>query len=873
MKMQEVLFAVIFLCSLLIPASISKADSAAFYAYYTRLDYDIPMPERVFEQEREEKGFFTEDDTVITGKYPDIVVNLGENSQFVFSRETSYLPYWKTTEGKWPVKEIIHRQIDTKCLYSYVRLIESKPDKIIVHWRYMPDLDNVGFSGAAHEIFTITPEGRVTREIKKATGKTDIWSIATESLQLQPNGIKRLSFTPPALTDIQEAVETKSSPVKTGLVGAPIAWWKFDKGIELKGDITKENISKTDCIISGDKTLWEKGVSGTALAFDGYHSKVSLPAPKTPEIKNDLTLQAWVALDAYPWNTAAVVHQSTSGERERKGYSLAVDDQGHPMFMISLDGKWKVITSSQSLDLYKWYHIAGTYDKSSGTICLYIDGVQRGLLSVGKGNISPAKTDILIGLNNTPRKATHHVSEKIRRTPQGSQPVIYGIEGLIDEVQIYDVSLNADEIKRSYNSFKPDVSSRNNPDLQKRILPGEPGPSKNFVAYYTKLKYHDLWDNMFRTSDWPDIVVKFDKKPVSVIYWRGSNYGPGWVTENNNWMSDQSCEVGTEYGCSEHMSDKQCRHSHVRMIENTDARVVIHWRYASIDIMYNFPNEWCWADEYHTIYPDSYAVRYVTYHDGLAGWQDVQFFIPPGKKEEDVISAQAVTVANMKGQTYKMDWSDGIPRNPLKDSNIETVNLKSDYKVVVIFPEGGRIGAWGDRERATENTLFAGPWNHWPVSQIPNDGRFALDTGRVRHAALGGVGPKDKAIYGFTNKPIKTLLPLARSWNRPPKIENTKGCTSQGYQKSERAYHLSAQNQMLAFSIDASDESPIYNPCFVIKNWGSGKAEATLKINGRKIPNEDIRQGITRNTDGNPKLVIWVELQADAPTNFQIINK
>ncbi|MHC4467556.1 MAG: hypothetical protein ACYSYW_13545 [Planctomycetota bacterium] len=180
------------------------------------------------------------------------------------------------------------------------------------------------------------------------------------------------------------------------------------------------------------------------------------------------------------------------------------------------------------------------------------------------------------------------------------------------------------------------------------------------------MKYHELWDNLWRSSDWPDIVVKFDTKPVSVVYWRGSNYGPGWVTENNKWMSDQSCEVGTWCGCSEHMSDKENRHAHVRMIENTDARVVVHWRYASVGVMYNFPNAYAWADEYHTIYPDGFALRYVTYHDGMPGWQDVQFFIEPGQVESDVINAQALTVANLDGETYEMDWSEGIPRNRLR---------------------------------------------------------------------------------------------------------------------------------------------------------------------------------------------------------------
>jgi hypothetical protein len=318
------------------------------------------------------------------------------------------------------------------------------------------------------------------------------------------------------------------------------------------------------------------------------------------------------------------------------------------------------------------------------------------------------------------------------------------------------------------------------------------------------------------------------------------------------------------------MSDKENRHAHVRLIENSEARVVVHWRYASVGVMYNFPNGYAWADEYHTIYPDGFAVRYVTYHDGMPGWQDVQFFIEPGQVEADVINAQALTVANLKGETYKMDWSEGIPRNRLRDGIISTVNFKSDYKVVVIYPEGDRIGAWGDRERATDETLFAGPWNHWPISQVPNDGRFAYDTGRTRHAALGGAGPRNMGVYGFTNEDVTTLVPLGLSWNRPPQIVKAAGCSIEGYKKSERAYHLKAESDNLLFTLDGSKEQPIFNPCFVINSWNSS-SYAEVKINGKKISDDKVlRQGIVRDTEGRQVLVVWVEYEGDSPAEFEI---
>jgi len=88
-----------------------------FKAYYTRLDY--------------QDG--------ISGEYADVVVKVGGGGQFVFSRQSSYLPYWETEKGKSYVKEIVSRsgdgtgiQPDKYNRHSYVRIIENTPERVIV---------------------------------------------------------------------------------------------------------------------------------------------------------------------------------------------------------------------------------------------------------------------------------------------------------------------------------------------------------------------------------------------------------------------------------------------------------------------------------------------------------------------------------------------------------------------------------------------------------------------------------------------------------------------------------------------------------------------------------------------------------------------
>jgi len=316
------------------------------------------------------------------------------------------------------------------------------------------------------------------------------------------------------------------------------------------------------------------------------------------------------------------------------------------------------------------------------------------------------------------------------------------------------------------------------------------------------------------------------------------------------------------------MADKQNRFSHVRILENTDARVVVHWRYASADITYTFDNYRTWTDEYYYIYPDGTAVRHVNYHDGEVGWQDVQFFAQAGSTPEDQIHLQALTVANLEGDTHQLDWTDGVPENELEDASISVINFKSDYKVLVIYPDESTIGTWGEMERATPETHFAGPWNHWPVSQMPNDGRYALRTDRVTHSALGGANPRDMALYGFTDQDISTLVPVAKFWNYPPALKVESGAVDARYVKAQKAYVMDATEGELVLAIEASNESPLKNPCFVVRNWNHG--EAILTIDGRDPgPATDFRYGIVP-TETGCDLVAWIQTELIKPVTIFI---
>ena len=183
------------------------------------------------------------------------------------------------------------------------------------------------------------------------------------------------------------------------------------------GGEAREIVNGTLCPVAGNKALWKKGVSGTALAFDGYFSKVTLPKAKAPPVTDELTLEAWVALGAYPWNDAGIVHCSAGepispedykhGYRDpytyrpwkMEGYMLGVDPYGRPIFKVNGEqvggGVLEPKDTSRKQDVlptYRWTHLAATY--GGGRMCLYVDGkLVASKAASGPSRAGPGRAD------------------------------------------------------------------------------------------------------------------------------------------------------------------------------------------------------------------------------------------------------------------------------------------------------------------------------------------------------------------------------------------------------------------------------------------------------------------------------------------------
>jgi hypothetical protein len=658
---------------------------------------------------------------------------------------------------------------------------------------------------------------------------------------------------------------------------------------------TKEVITGTDFKVGG-LGRYVPGVRGNALIFDGFSTYVEgVPRRATSEARDgneeerrvrlpeSITIEAWIALTAYPWNWAPIL---TIGNYRITGFYFGVDARGRVGFHIS-DGTsaWHECNSSidphttLGLSLARWHHVAGTYSPSDG-LKVYVDGKLAGAYDEFQSNSEIVYGDEQDGFRIGQNRVDLPPSDPIRKW--ATYPSRYSIDGIIDELKVYRGTLSADDIAAIYRVEKPERE----PKLASRKFPTVK-PSGRFGANYTRLKYYPEWDALWPPGDDLDVVVQFDQYPTKFVFWRGTRYSPCWVSENNKWMADQSRETGNNWfldqgpryvlptGCIEHMSDTQCRSSRVSIIENNDARCVVNWRYLQMDVRLRQRDVPVntgigeWGNEYYYIYPDGLCVRKVL--PGYGGWQETIFLNEVGTRPEDNVELDACTLVNMKGESQTYSWEHGYPEFDLPNAVIQLTNFKSKFKPFLVLREGGSFEVF-DVEVRPEYSHFPW-WNHWPVAQVISDGRSASAPDRASHSSLSWGDPAgDAALYGMTDQPAESLAVLARSWNFPPELTVVgQAFRSEGYDYAQRAYVLrgDGSSDPLQIEIAASVEHPIFNLALVIENWGA--TDASLQLDGRSIPRgKAFRYGVEYDVEGGSHLIVFIQHKSTRITRISL---
>ncbi len=664
------------------------------------------------------------------------------------------------------------------------------------------------------------------------------------------------------------------STLAWGQVPPPLAHWSFDEAVT---DSLAGRVERRD------------GVTGSALVFDGFTTTVIRKAAQVPAFAGGISVEAWLAPQEYSWNWTAIANQSTDS---LSGFFFGINYAGYLGLSVAVEGVWKTVVSTEKIPLLKWSHVLSVFDPATG-LRLYLDGRPVGALAA-PGKLSPSRADLWLGASQQLMGVANTEREPSRQACANTRMVF---DGLIDELNLYAEPLTDLQAQERFGAVRPAAAQ----PLRYRTLPAGPKNAKQFGAFYENLRYAEGWDALWRNSG-PDVVVAFDVAPIRLVSWKGVSYAPCWVTENGHWFSNEFMERSVAAGCAESMSDKQARFSSVKILESNEARTVLYWRYSPVDIHYQLPftdpqTAWGdWGEEIYTVYPDGVAVRKFIGWSGVPRkrsfleWTQSLPILHPGQRPEDVLQgAPFVSVATLQGQGRDYHWPPKPDQQELVGANIQVVNYKSDYKPFLVLTDR-KPRIWMPKYVKNDANNFKGMvmsaesafwwWNHWPVAQIPNDGRVAPAADRPSHSwaanqdsepwATTATSETQLMLCGLTRQSAQELIPLAKSWLRAPALVlETKDFSSKGYDATQRAYVLSAPaggSSTLSVSLAASPESPLQNPALVIEGWGENGVQ--LSVNGKPAQrNTDFRYGFDRKID-RTDLIVWIQTSTDKPVRL-----
>jgi hypothetical protein len=661
-----------------------------------------------------------------------------------------------------------------------------------------------------------------------------------------------------------------------------VARWNFHIGPSR--DVVEE-LSGEHAQIEG--TIYPvTGPVGDALQFDGYtgalHGK-SLDALTHP---SSTTIVCWLQLEAYPWNELPILDQ----QDQRSGLFFGLDAEGHVLARLGGGNTGNSAASTDVVPLRTWTLVTLMIDKERhltftiGGHASSSQGLGPPAGASGAGSLVTAAGGLVIG----------HVRRPLLPGPSSmihpQLPIEYALQGSLGGLAVYGRALTS----RDIDTLLAQADKRLLTAIPWPTFPrGQGGDRPAFGAFYTTLQFDRVWDRSRRVGPDSDVVVRFDGAATQLVFWQGNSYVPAWVTENNRWYTDEFMEVYGHPRCPdgedcEPMSDKQVRYSHVRILESTPARAVVHWRYALSEVeKYGIadapaPGDWGdWADEYWTVYPDGVAVRRsvlwsTAAERAKAEFQESIVLIPPGETPEDSLYFDALTFANLEGAASTYRWQPktvkglALPRGPEsfpepKDAVIQWVNLKSEWKPFQV--------AWGNDVTFAayngESSISSFEWwNHWPVAQIASSGRPALAADRPGHTSVSHIYwpiyEQDEQriskilLTGLTRSSATQLVPVAASWRNPARLELSGG-TVVPYDAAQRAYILPASDaRALRMTLHASARSPAVHPAFVVPGW---RGAAELKVVSGADSSPEASVGYLNELKGS-SLVIYLPVTA-----------
>ncbi|MBN1363156.1 MAG: discoidin domain-containing protein [Sedimentisphaerales bacterium] len=218
------------------------------------------------------------------------------------------------------------------------------------------------------------------------------------------------------------------------------AWWKFD---ETEGTVAADSSGNgyDGALVNGG--TWTAGYDKGALQLDGNNDYVNLPIGALIPTLQECTFAIWVN-----WSGEGGAWQRflDIGTGEANYIYFCPGDGGNALrvAIVAGNGIWNEIIYSEGLPNDGWHHIAVTVSESEATMRLYLDA-----------ELVDTYPDMVNSVDDLGQTTQNWVG----RSQYGADPYF---DGLVDDLQIHNVVLSADEIRRVMLGLT-DSSSRPRP--------------------------------------------------------------------------------------------------------------------------------------------------------------------------------------------------------------------------------------------------------------------------------------------------------------------------------------------------------------------------------------------------------------------------
>ena len=234
----------------------------------------------------------------------------------------------------------------------------------------------------------------------------------------------------------------------TGLGNLPdknkIAHWSFS---ETNGLFVHEDLSMTKAVIhsSFPNPEFVEGIKNTGLRLNSYSSFVEGKIPI--EFNQNYTIEGWFSLESYPMETAGFI--SLDDPSRDEGIMIGVTNFGFPCLGWGKTGQIEYVIDENPVERFEWIHMVFTMQDEYGSLFI-------------NGNVVLENIPISLDFNPTRYIFGNHF-DPIKSNSIGYFTILNGI---IDEISIYNEPLNEKNVKNIYDKNLPETS----PDLSIPIV-------------------------------------------------------------------------------------------------------------------------------------------------------------------------------------------------------------------------------------------------------------------------------------------------------------------------------------------------------------------------------------------------------------------